>query len=523
MSRLKIGGMLVKEVEGYAKHLVKGSTIIFTALVLSALFGFLLRMFLARSLSVADFGLFYAVFTFVSFFSLFRDLGLNSALVKYIPEFSLRKEFGTIKSSITTAMLFQVIFSFSVATILFIFSRQVALAFFKNEAGTLPLQIMSVWFFVIGFHWLIRSIFQGFQNMPAYASMEFFWILSVLLAGVLLVRVLGQGVAGAASAYLIATPVVIVFALAYFRERYPQVFRVKTSITKPLTKKLFAFALPILIGGLGSTILGYMDTLMITAFRDLSEVGYYQAARPMSGILEYLAGALTIVFFPMVSELWARHERKLLNSTLHFLIKFSLLVAIPAAFVFIAFPDTIIRLIFGDGYLAGSTALQILGVSAVFAIFFAILACVIQGIGKPIITLKVVGIMACLNFVGNSLLIPPFGIEGAAVATVISSILGLALLFYHAHKLIGFTLPASLLVKIIAGGLLTLAIIFGLKSALALPAWPEAFVVMTLSLLFYVVWILMTKTITKDELRLAARMVPIPKWLIKVAERFIRE
>jgi len=515
--------MLVKEVEGYAKHLVKGSAIVFTALALSALFGFLLRMFLARSLSVADFGLFYAVFTFVSFFALFRDLGLNSALVKYIPEFSVRKEFDTIKSSITIAVLFQAIFSFSVATILFIFSGQVALAFFKTEAATLPLQIMSVWFFLIGFHWLIRSIFQGFQNMPAYASMEFFWILSVLLATILLVRVFGQGVAGAASAYLVATPVVIVFALAYFRKRYPQVFRERTSITKPLAKKLFAFALPILIGGLGGMILGYMDTLMITAFRTLPEVGYYQAARPTSGILEYLAGALTIVFFPMVSELWARRERRLLNSMLHFLIKFSLLATIPAAFVFIAFPNIIIRLIFGSGYLAGSTALQILGGGAVFTIFFVILASAIQGIGKPIVTLKVVGIMACLNFVGNSLLIPPFGIEGAAVATVISSILGLALLFYHARKLIGFTLPASFLLKTIVGGLFTLAIIFGLKSALALPAWPEAFVVMALSLLFYVVWILMTKTITKDELRLVARIVPIPKWLVKVAERFIRE
>lgn len=51
----------------YAKRLVKGSAIVFTSLIATELVAFLLRMFLARSLSVAEYGLFYAVFTVFSF------------------------------------------------------------------------------------------------------------------------------------------------------------------------------------------------------------------------------------------------------------------------------------------------------------------------------------------------------------------------------------------------------------------------------------------------------------------------
>jgi len=41
------------------------------------------------------------------------------------------------------------------------------------------------------------------------------------------------------------------------------------------------------------------------------------------------------------------------------------------------------------------------------------------------------------------------------------------------------------------------------------------------SLVFYGVWVLATKAITKDDLRLIARVVPMPGWPVRVAGRFI--
>jgi O-antigen/teichoic acid export membrane protein len=289
-----------------------------------------------------------------------------------------------------------------------------------------------------------------------------------------------------------------------------------------LIKKLFVFALPVFIGGIGGMIIGHTDTLMITVFRTLPEVGFYQVAQPTAHILLMFVGALTAVFFPMVSELWAKRERVLLSGALHFLIKFSFVLITPAALVFIAFPDIIIRLLFGDGYLAGATALQILAGAAIAYTLFVILGSAIGGIGKPIIGAKVVGAMACMNFFGNLLLIPPYGIEGAATATFCSFLFGLALLFYYAKKFIEFTMPALPLFKTLIGGLLTLLLIFGLKSVLVLPPWPEALAVIIPGLAFYSVWILATRAITKDDLKLIGKIVPTPRWLVKAAGKFVK-
>lgn len=505
----------------YARRLVKGSVIIFTALVALQIIAILLRMFLARSLSVAEYGLFYAVIAFISFLGLFRGVGFDSALIKHIPEFEIRKRFDKIKSSLIFTLLLRAVLAFSVAIVLFALSNQIALAVFGTTAAVLPIQILAIWSFLMIF-FIFTVAFAGFQNMPMYALMKFFDGLFVFLLALLLVGGLGLGVGGVAFAYLLTALVMGILGFALLRRGYPRVFEAKTSITKPLVKKLSAYALPAILGGIGSLIIAHMDTLMITALRSLPEVGFYQAAQPTARFLWYFAGALTVVFLPMVSELWARRERKLLGDAAHLLIKFSFMFIIPAALIFIAFPDIIIRLLFGSNYLAGTVVLQILAGCAVINILYVIGVQIINGVGKPIINTKIVASMACLNLGLNLLLIPMYGINGAAIATFFAFTIGLVLTFYYARRFVKFTVPTSPLLKTLAGGVLTLLLIFSLKHIIVLPPWPEAFAVVIPSLLFYGVWILTTKAVTRDDLTLVKRIVPIPGWLVKAAGKFVR-
>lgn len=511
------------EPKSYARRLVKGSAIVFTAFIASEIVGLFLRMFLARSLTVAEYGLFYAVLTFVSLFTLFQGLGIGAALVKYIPEFTVRKRFAEIKSSIAFALLFQAVFAFIASAALFILSDHIALAVFKTLTASLPLRILSIWFFVEGFRSIILSAIQGFQNMSVYALLDFSHTLLFLFSAVLFVSILGLGLNGVPLAYLLVAVLICLFGMAFLIRRYSHVFREKVSITKPLCKKLLMFALPLFVAGFGSLIINYTDTMAITIFRTMPEVGHYQAAQPTARILWYFPMALTTVLFPMISELWARKEQKLLGQTLHFLTKFSFVLLVPAALIFIAFPDIVIGRLFGPGYLAGAVALQILSATAIAYVLSGILSSVIAGIGKPIVTTKVTAVMALFNLVGNLALVGPYGIEGVAVATLGTWCLGLVLFFYYARKFIRFTVPYLSILKTVTGGVLTLLLIFDLKSLLVLPPWPETFAVMIPGLLFYGVWILATKAITKDDLRVIARVVPMPKWLVRLAGKLARE
>jgi O-antigen/teichoic acid export membrane protein len=522
MSRGRIRkGDILPNPEGYAKRLVKGSAIVFIALVASGFIAFFLRMFLARSLSKAEYGLFYAVFALISIFGMFRDFGLGSAIVKYIPEFAVRRQFGEIKSSVIILLLLQALFALPITAVLFLLSDRIAMAVFRTEIASQPIKILSTWFFVMIFFYTFQPMFQGFQNMPMFASMEFFNIFFVLLFAILFLSVLGLGLRGVAFAYLASSSALAVLGLFISLKNYSHVLKEKAIITKPLVTKLLKFAFPVFLSSLGIFILVYTDTVMITLFRTLEEVAFYQAAQPAAHILWYFPMALTTALFPMISELWTRREQKLLDRTLHFLIKFSFVLIIPAALIFIAFPEIVLHLLF-PGYEAGSTALRILAGAMVITTLHTILTSTMAGIGKPIVTTKVVTIMACSNVIMNLLLIPPYGIEGAAAATFASTLIGFFLMLYFALRSVKFTLPSASLLKTVSGGLLTLLLIFWLKLVLELSPWLELFAVIIPSMFFYGIWVLVTETLTVNDLELVKEAAPPLKEFVNIMKKLAR-
>ncbi len=512
------------EPKDYARRLVKGSTIIFVALIIAGVTGLVLRMFLMRFLTVPDYGLFYLVFVLVSFLALFRELGLNSALAKHIPEFMIKKRFGEIKSSIAATMLFQSLFALPITLVLFIFSDQIAMAFCGTLAGSIVIKFLSLWFFMMVFFHAFRASFQGFQDAVTFAGMEIFYILLTFILVVFSVHVFSLGVGGVAFAYLIAALILVIVWLAIFHKKHPKIIKEKIRIKKPLIRKMWKFALPVFIGGMGALLMTYTDTIMIGIFRDTTQVGYYQAAQPLAYLLSYFPAALGIVLLPITSELWARRKKKLLGRATHFLMKFSFMIIIPAVFVFMIFPGTVLLSFAGKAdYVAAAATLQILTVAIIATTPWGILQCVASGIGKPIIVTKAVFVMASLNFIGNLVLIPLFGIEGAAMATFISALVGLFLILYLMRKFVKFTMPTSSILKMLGAGLLTLLLLFDLKSTVIIsPWWLEAIIVVIPSLLFYAALILAMRAINRDDLRLLKGVVPIPKRLARIIEKFVR-
>jgi len=512
------------EPKDYARRLVKGSSIIFAALVVAGIFGLVLRMFLARSLSVFDYGMFYLIFALVSFLVIFRDLGLNLALTKFIPEFILKKQFGKVKSSIVITILFQMLFALPITLVLFFFSDQISVAIAGTASASIIVKILGIWFFAMIFFHVFRSAFQGLQDPVPYATMEVFYILLTFLLVVFSVRIFHLGVSGVALAYLISVPILLTTWLGITWKRHPQIFKEKVHIEKPIIKKMFRFALPVFIGGIGGIILGHMDTIMIGVFHTPTEVGLYQVAQPITFLILYFPAALGVVLLPITSEIWARREKRLLGQALHPILKFSAMIIIPAVFVLIAFPDVVLRSVFGPSYVLAAMTLQILTAAMIASTLFAILQSIAAGIGKPIIITEVVGAMACLNFIVNLVLIPLYGIVGAAVATFISSLVGLFLLHYLLRKFVRFTAPISSLSKTIVAGLLTLLFILGLKSIIVLyPWWLEAIVVVVPSLLLYTGLILAMRTICRKDLELLRGVVPIPKRLARIIERIVKD
>ncbi|MEM7813568.1 MAG: oligosaccharide flippase family protein [Candidatus Aenigmatarchaeota archaeon] len=499
----------------YADRIARGSALVFASTFITMGLGYLLRLFLTRALTVEEYGLLYAVVVFVNFFALFRDLGVSQALVKAMPEWEVRGERGKIYGAIRWAMSVQLLVGGCAAAAIFAAAPWLAEAYFHSSGAVALTQVMAGAFFVAIFGGVFHASLQGLQRIKAYASLQMANNLFLLAFTVLFVG-LGFGIFGATAAYLAG-------CLAFGLAAGVTLSKVFVGRARRLNgddkRKLLGFAFPVLLGFVGASVLGATDTMVLTYFRSLAEVGLYQAALPTSQILWSVASAIGIVLFPMVSEMWARKDKCALSAGISLLLRFSFMLVLPFALLMLAWPEFVLSMLFGHTYTGGAAALQVLALAALAYTGWQIVAVALSGIGKPGTVTNVVFAMAGVNLISNIVLVQIFGTVGVALTTLSVFLLGLGAAGAFLSRHIGLKVEMTSVMKTLFSGLIMLTIIFGLKEMLVLDPWIEVAVSLFAGIVVYTVLVLRLRAVSKAELEMVGRLaVPLPKLALRIAQ-----
>ncbi len=483
----------------YARKAVRGIGIIFLMNIFAYFIAYLTRLILARKLGPADYGLFYAVFTFVIFFLFFRDLGLNPALTKYISEFKIKNKFSEIKTAVFSVLLSQITSSIIFAVLFFILAPFLAAYYFKNPAAELILKIMIGYtIFSISFTFL-KAFFSGFQKFRIYAFIDTAKN-SIVLILILIFFSINLKILSPVLAFLLVGPILILIFLPFIIKTF-NIFKYKTKNFSSITKMLFAFGLPVIMTDIGDKVISYIDTLMLTSFRTLEEVGIYNVALPTAMAFLFLGTSVSSVVFPLFAELWAKKDKKRLSLGLNMLHKYTFALTAPIIFTVFAFSDLLIKLFFSEDYMAAALPLQILLVGVFLFIVAMINHSIISAIGRPKTVTKIIFLAAVTNAILNLILIPKFGISGAASATTISYALALILSTYKVNSFIKAKLQASTWIKTIIAAVLFVSIIFGLKTLLQLNPVAELILTTLIALIIYTAALFILKLINLNEIK----------------------
>ena len=157
----------------YTRKAVHGASMIFAMSMLASAIAYVTRIILARHLGPADFGLFYAVFTFMIFFLFFRDLGFSQALMKHIAEYNVHQQPGRIKSAIMTTFYFQFISSIIFAIVVYTLAPYLASHYFRNQEAATILRILIVYIFGSMLFIISKDTLMGFQRTALFSLGEF--------------------------------------------------------------------------------------------------------------------------------------------------------------------------------------------------------------------------------------------------------------------------------------------------------------------------------------------------------------
>ena len=502
----------------YTERIAKGGFIVLILSLFGSMLGYFLRIYLARNLTVFEFGLFFSVLSFVGIFSIFKDMGFGLSIARKIPQLKAKGQYSRIKSLVRHFFWIQVGLGITIFVFLFILSDYLAMNFFHDQSASLLIKILGAEY-IIGFP-LFKFTLQGLEKSRLYSSIEpirilliFFFLLSITAINAIFV---GWGYF---SAGLVINIFLGIYLLIIFNKSK------NTKVQKKEVDETFRFGLILFAGTLAGVIISYIDVLAITYFKKIEDVALYQAAFPTAQFLWIFSAAIGVVLLPVVAELWALKNRATLNNTISLLFKFLFIFVFPLAAVLIAFPDLALRTLFGTDYVAAASVLQILAFGAIFYNVYSLLNISLIGIGKPAVSTKIFISMTLVAVFLNIFLVPTYGIIGAAVATTVSYFFGLILTMISLKNDIEFKIKLRDAVFILVGGctsiLFTMWII---KPLLQIEPIFAAISSLFIVYFLYLESLFLTKVIKKDDIKVLEKInLPIPKLIINILNKLVRE
>lgn len=411
----------------YAEKIAKGGAGLFIFTLVSVGLGYILKLILARQMSVSDFGLFFSVLAFFGFMWSLKDLGIGTYVARKIPELEARKEEEKIKPLIATTFLFQLAIGLLIGAALFFISDFLAASYFHNPDASLVLKIVLIEFVVASM--LMKNILQGMKLLKSYALVEVLRVLIILA----LLLIFGVSLHIVASVFVASSLLVQIIFFWYIFSKLSG----KMMLEKGVISQSLAFGIFIFIAGMINIIVSVADITFLTLFRSLEEVGYYQAALSTSQVLWFFTSAFTVIALPVVSELWSANRKVDASHAFSFLLKLSTVVILPFCLVLAVRPDFVINTLLTQKFATSASALQVLSFVPLLYNIFMISMVSIVSIGRANINTIISAAMAATAVAANILLIPLFGIIGASIASLMVYFAGACISAFYSRRLFG--------------------------------------------------------------------------------------
>ncbi len=386
--------------------LLGGVSVMALASGITMVLGMVIAMIATRVFTAAAYGNFILLVLGSSFLSLISNLGLGASSSRMLANSDDPAQKEELVNNVLTLRF-----------ILYVVAILVALAFgpllFKPLGlawNLTTFYYVSILFFTDSFTTVLQSILQGFFRFKQIAI----WNLSSSLLNLIFLLVfIGLSVDGLKS-LVFANWFAYTIAAIYMFFSIP--VRKRPILRLDLIKKLVRFGFPLQLNGLMDFFYSRIDTLIIAAMFSTADIAYYEVARKIPQSLQALFGSFQMAFYPLLSRLYSKSEHleaeNLLKNSLRLVAFGGLCVA---CFAFL-FGESVIRLLFSDQYLASAPVFVILSVNLSISMVGGILGNSLVSVGESDKPVKINVLHSLTSLVSNLLLIPPFGIIGAAIS-----------------------------------------------------------------------------------------------------------
>jgi len=356
--------------------------------------------------------------SFLMFVTIFTVMGTHTSILRFIPEHLTKYSVSSAFKVYRKTQYFVASVSIIACILLFFSSNLIADKVFSKPN-------LSYFFALAAFFVIFRSLMilntqavRGLRLIRTFAFMQLLPHLSmflILIATTILFFNKYNPVYALFASFIVTALVGIFIMDREFKNRIGQ----NDHIHKMKMKSIVSISAPMFMTATTTFLIGQTGVILLGMFRSEHEVGYYAIAVKLATLVSFLLSAINSMAAPKFSELY--HSGKI-DELIHVAKKSTKLIfwtTAPILLILVTFGKPILWLLFGREFTKAYLALVFLVVGQFIHSISGSTANFMNMTGNHLILTKTKMASAFINLILGLILIPKFGINGAAIAGMV--------------------------------------------------------------------------------------------------------
>lgn len=452
--------------------LAKTSVIVFIGVMLSKLFTYIYKIIIARYFNPEVYGLFNFSLMIISILVAVAAFGMPDGLLRFVSYDRKNKNLGNSRYLFSISMKITLFASIILGILLYFFAEFISISIFNKPGLVIYLKVFSITLPFLSVTSIYLSVVRAFEKINTYSLVQNIIQTGIRLILIVLLLIIGLNTSSILLSYLIG--IIFVTFISYFVcKKFIERLKASKEISEKekvkLKSEFFAYSWPIVFLSIIGSLLYWIDSFVIGYYMDAADIGFYNVAFTLVGLLGIAPELFMQLFLPLVVKEYAKRKFSLIQEISKQIAKWILIINIPIFIIMIIYPGVIINVLFGADYLSAEMPLRLLAIGSMFsATFISLLNNLLSMKGKSKLLLMNTLFIALFNFILNVVLVPKYGLNGAAFATMISWFLFGFILLFQVKKYINIIPIRRKMLSIILIGFVSAEALYLIKGIVPL-------------------------------------------------------
>jgi O-antigen/teichoic acid export membrane protein len=447
----------MSESSGAYERITQGAAIVLVGNLFGMALSFVTRVVPARMLAPAEYGLLALAVTIVLVVGLVGNLGLPAGITRELPRVDAPGE------TFATGFLLVLGFSTGLGVAIALLAAPLA-RLFAGPAFVEYLLLCSVAIPGLAVTKTVVGGFRGLEDMVGRVLVDNVMLRASIFLALLAALLGGFGGLGAMAGWAIGLVLTAVGGLALLAARTDVSYRdLYRAVSGRRARELLVFSVPLVGANVAWFLIRHLDNLFIGVYLESAALGVYDAAFTLTQVVLVFFWPIRVLMLPVVSGLESEGDIEEIRSVYELTTKWAVLLMLPLILVMVSFSRTVLTLVFGTSYTGGRLALVVLAVAFFTHAMAGTNRETLIALGHPEYVFRATAAAFVGNVVLNALLIPVYGIVGAAVASAASYVSMNVLLNWPLYSRYGIGPTSKTLLRVgtasaVGGGTLALVV-----------------------------------------------------------------